>query len=211
MIILVANEKGGCGKSTTSINMAIEYARRGEDVLYVDGDKQGTGNRFFNDRNEAGHTPMVHCIQKFDNIRETLLDMAKRYDRVIVDTAGRDSREMRTAMTAADVLILPFRPSQADLDLLPRMEELITQAKDLNPNLKVHAIISMAPTNLMVNETREARQYLAEYPEINLLKTIIRDRKVYRDALSEGKGVVELNNPQAKGEIQTLVEELNKW
>ncbi|MDJ0022308.1 MULTISPECIES: ParA family protein [Pantoea] len=78
MIIHVGNGKGGCGKSTLAVNLAIEYARRGEDVLYIDGDKQGTGTRFFNDRNEAGHQPIVHAIQKFDNIRDTLLDMKKR-------------------------------------------------------------------------------------------------------------------------------------
>ncbi|EJJ6473660.1 cobyrinic acid ac-diamide synthase, partial [Escherichia coli] len=46
------------------------------------------------------------------------------------------------------------------------------------------------------------------YPQLKLLKTIIRDRKVYRDCMAEGKGVVEMDNGKAKGEIQMLVKEL---
>ncbi|MCZ4061271.1 AAA family ATPase [Pantoea sp. LMR881] len=208
MIVLLGNEKGGCGKSTLSCNISAELARQGKDVLLIDADKQGTASRWIRDRNQNESLPVIHSIQKFDNIRETILDMAKRYEIVVVDTAGRDSRELRTGMTAADILLVPFRPSQADLDLLPRMEELITAASDMNPSLKVRAMITMAPSNPVINETKEAREYLAEYPQMELMRTIIRDRKIYRDALSEGKGVVEMNNSQAKAEIQLLVKEL---
>ncbi|QGY32910.1 division plane positioning ATPase MipZ [Pantoea cypripedii] len=208
MIVLLGNEKGGCGKSTLSCNITAELARQGKDVMLIDADKQGTASRWISDRNRNESLPVIHSIQKFDNIRETILDMAQRYEVVVVDTAGRDSRELRTGMTAADVLLVPFRPSQADLDLLPRMEELITAASDMNPTLKVRAMITMAPSNPVINETREAREYLAEYPQMELMRTIVRDRKVYRDALSEGKGVVEMNNSQAKAEIQLLVKEL---
>jgi chromosome partitioning protein len=49
---------------------------------------------------------------------------------------------------------------------------------------------------------------LAEFPEIRVLRSIIRDRKVYRDAMSEGLGVVEMDNGKAKAEIQLLVSEI---
>jgi chromosome partitioning protein len=108
-------------------------------------------------------------------------------------------------MTAAHILIVPFRPSQADLDTLPKMQDVIIQARDLNPNLVVHGILTMAPTNPVVNEVAEACEYLQDYPDIKLLDTaIIRDRKVYRDAMSEGVGVVEMNNPKAVDEIEAL-------
>jgi len=69
----------------------------------------------------------------------------------------------------------------------------------------------MAPSNPMVNEAKEAQAYLSDYPDIKLLKTIIRDRKVYRDAMSEGLGVVEMKNAKAKAEVQLLVNEVLKW
>ena len=66
----------------------------------------------------------------------------------------------------------------------------------------------MAPTNPVIHEETDARECLIDYPEIKLLATMIRDRKVYRDAMSEGLGVVEMDNPKAKMEIKKLVEEI---
>jgi chromosome partitioning protein len=91
---------------------------------------------------------------------------------------------------------------------LANLQQIIVQAKDLNPNLKTYGLLTMASTNPVVQEVNEAREYLQDYPEIKLLTTIVRDRKVYRDAMSEGKGVIELDNIKAAGEIQSLVSEV---
>jgi chromosome partitioning protein len=208
MIILIGSQKGGCGKSTTAVNISAELAGRGHDVVIVDADRQCTSANWAMDRVENPVLAKVHCIQKYENIRDTLLDLDKRYQYVIVDAAGRDSRELRTGMTAAHILIVPFRPSQPDLDTLPNMQEIIIQAKDLNPDLKVYGLITMAPTNPIIHEEADARECLIDYPEIKLLSTMIRDRKVYRDAMSDGLSVVEMDNPKAKAEIKKLVEEV---
>lgn len=211
MIVLVGSQKGGCGKSTTAVNICTALALTGKDVVLVDADRQSTAARWAEDRAAHEQLAKVHCVQKYDNIRETLLDLAQRYEYVVVDAAGRDSRELRTGMTAADILLIPFRPSQPDLDTLPHLQEVMTQAKDLNPILKVRALLTMTPTNPQIQEAAEAREYLQDYPDIVLLNTIICDRKVYRDAMSDGKGVLEFDNPKAREEINNLVEELFSW
>lgn len=208
MIVLIGSQKGGCGKSTTAVNICADLARKGHDVVLVDADRQCTSANWAMDRSANESLPVVHCIQKYENIRDTLLDLDQRYEYVIVDAAGRDSRELRTGMTAAHILLVPFRPSQPDLDTLPNLQEIITQAKDLNPDLVVRGLITMAPTNPVVHETEEAREYLQDYPEIQLLSTIVRDRKVFRDAMSEGMGVVEMDNEKASQEILSLMQEL---
>ncbi len=208
MIILIGSQKGGCGKSTTAVNICAELAGQGHDVVLVDADRQSTAANWAMDRVENPALAKVHCVQKYDNIRDTLLDLDKRYGYVVVDAAGRDSRELRTGMTAAHILVVPFRPSQPDLDTLPNMQEIIVQAKDLNPGLKVFGLITMAPTNPVIQEESDARECLKDYPEIKLLSTMIRDRKVYRDAMSDGLSVVEMDNPKAKAEIKKLVEEI---
>ena len=208
MIILIGSQKGGCGKSTTAVNISAELAGRGHDVVIVDADRQCTSANWAMDRIENPVLAKVHCVQKYENIRDTLLDLDKRYEYVIVDAAGRDSRELRTGMTAAHILIVPFRPSQPDLDTLPNMQEIIIQAKDLNPDLKVYGLITMAPTNPIIHEEADARECLIDYPEIKLLSTMIRDRKIYRDAMSDGLSVVEMDNPKAKTEIKKLIEEV---
>lgn len=208
MIVLIGSQKGGCGKSTTAVNICAYLAGRGKDVVLIDADRQCTSANWAMDRQNNSSLPVVHCVQKYENIRETLLDLDKRYEFVIVDAAGRDSRELRTGMTASDILIVPFRPSQPDLDTLPNLQEIIVQAHDLNPELKVYGLITMAPTNPVIHETEEAREYLADYPEIKPLLTIIRDRKVYRDAMSDGLGVVEMDNPKARDELTRLMTEV---
>lgn len=207
MIILIGSQKGGCGKSTTAINLSAQLAHLGRDIVLVDADRQATSANWALDREEK-KVPKVNCVQKYENIRETLLDLSARYEYVIVDAAGRDSRELRTGMTAAQLLIIPFRPSQPDLDTLPKMKSIITQALDFNPNLTVKVLLTMAPTNPVVNETEEAKDYLKDYPEISLLNSIIRDRKIYRDAISEGLGVIEMNNKKATQEVKAVVEEI---
>lgn len=208
MIIMLGSQKGGCGKSTIAVNLCSELVRQKKDVVLVDADRQSTAANWTMDRGNMPNLPVVHCVQKYENIRDTLLDLDKRYEYVVVDSAGRDSRELRTGMTAAHILIVPFRPSQPDLDTLSNLQDIVIQAKDLNPSLQVFALITMAPTNPIIQETKEAKAYLQDYPDFKLLNTVVRDRKVYRDAISEGMGVVEMDNSKAAAEIQLLIKEV---
>ena len=207
MIILLGSQKGGCGKSTLAVNVAAELARLGKDVCLVDADRQATASRWAQDRTESNY-PLVHCVAQYENIHPTLKDLSKRYEFVVVDVAGRDSRELRTGMLAADVLLTPFRPSQPDLDTLPHLARIVTEAKDMNPDLICKAVLTLAPSNPQVHESAEAKQYLADFQEFDLCKTIIRDRKAYRDSISAGAGVVEWKDPKARAEIQLLVQEV---
>jgi len=209
MIILVGSQKGGCGKSTIATNIAAALAVQGKDVMLVDADRQGSSSNWFLDRSENEDLAPVHSVQKLDDVRISVLDLSKRYEYVIIDAAGRDSQELRTAMIVADVFIMPVRPSQFDLDTVPKMREIYNDAKILNSKLNFFAAITMGPTNPIVNESKDAQEFFKNYPEITLLETIIRERKVYRDAISGvGKGVVELDNAKAKKEINDLVKEV---
>ena len=130
------------------------------------------------------------------------------YEYVVVDTAGRDSRELRTGMIAADLFISPSRPSQYDLDTLPHLANVFTQAQDLNPQLKGFLILNMCPTNPVIKETEDAKTYLSDFPEFTLASTLIYDRKAYRDCISEGKTVFEWKDAKSKGEIDALMKEV---
>lgn len=207
MIILIGAQKGGCGKSTLAVNLAAEFKRLGTDVCLVDADSQPTTANWALERLESDKDDISH-VKLSGNVSKPLKDLATRYELVIVDVAGRDSRELRTAMVAADLMLTPFRPSQPDLDTLPTLLELTESSKDLNENLKCFAVLTMASTNVNVNEIEEARESIAQYPEFTLCKTVIRDRKAYRDSVSDGAGVVEWTNPKAAAEVQLLVQEI---
>ena len=95
----------------------------------------------------------------------------------VVDVAGRDSRELRTGMIVADILISPARPSQYDLDTLPHLVDVFVQAQDLNPNLKGYLVLNLCPTNPVIKEAQDAQKYLADFPEFALADSLIYDRK----------------------------------
>ncbi|GAW86139.1 chromosome partitioning protein [Bathymodiolus platifrons methanotrophic gill symbiont] len=211
MIILIGSQKGGVGKSTISVNLSAALATQGKDVVLVDTDRQSSSSNWAEDRSENPKLPVVNCIQKYDNIRASLVDLNSRYEYVIVDAAGRDSRELRTGLVAADVFLMPVRPSQFDLDTIPTMRDMVSDVKEeLNPTLKFFAVLSMGPTNPIINESEDAQRFFSEYPDISLLSTIIRERKVYRDSISSGRGmgVIELDNTKAKHEINSVINEV---
>lgn len=196
------------------MNICAALAQAGKDVMLVDADKQASCAAWSLER--SSNQPQqntVHCVQKYDEVHKTLDDLNKRYEHVIVDAAGRDSPELRSAMVIAHTLLIPVRPSQLDLNTIPDMQKIINDSKLINPNLQVLAVLSMGPTNPIIHETDEAKEFFSEFPEIKLLETIIRDRKIYRDSIPEGLGVVEIetsseSNRKAKKEILDLIKEI---
>lgn len=212
-VIMFGGEKGGSGKSTLATNVAVYLVAHGRDTLLLDTDPQATAAKWIERRNERIETektlPIVHCIQRTGNVRKTVEDLIQRYEYVIIDAGGHDNQALRTAMTIADNLLIPIRASQADLETLPHVAELVRAAKDFNSELTASVVISMGPTNPVINETSDAKTFLTEFQDdFSLCNTVIRDRKVYRDALLEGVGVWEMRNDKAKLEIKNFVEEI---
>jgi chromosome partitioning protein len=214
MIILIAGQKGGCGKSTIATNIAAALASDGSDVMLVDADRQITSSTWWSERKRSHPTlPKIQCVQKYDEIDSTLEDLADRYGYVVVDAAGHDSYEMRSALVVSDIVLSPFCPSQADLDTLTTMSMLVKKAKKLNPKMQAYSLINRAPTNPKVRDTQLAVEVMLEYPELTLLDAIIRDRGVYRDALGEGLGVIEKtgrsdSEVNSREEIKALIAEM---
>lgn len=208
MIIVIGSEKGGTGKSTITTNLAVELSLLGYSIVVVDGDKQRSTARWGADREEAGHQPRIFVVEKLGSLHETLLELATKYDIVLVDVAGKDSKEMRTAMTAAHQLLVLSQASQFDLDTVGTVSQLIETAKDFNPTLRARGLITRVSTNVFESESGDARDYLGDYSNIEPLQTVIYERKAYRTVVGEGKSVVEFTNPKAKAEIRELAGEL---
>lgn len=210
MITVVGGNKGGSGKTTTASNMAIALAHEGQDVCLLNGDLQRTAAKHHAEREASGIEPTFTLIEKFDNLTQTLRALDEKYDHVIVDVAGRNSREFITSGVVAHQIIAPLQCSQPDLDTLTELAQQIEAMRDLNPELKVYCLQSMATTNpvLRGNERKEFLEYLEEFPTIETLQTVICFRKVYRDCMSNGTGVVETNNEAAKAEIKQLMKEV---
>jgi chromosome partitioning protein len=110
MIVLFGGQKGGTGKSTISINVSALLASQGKDILVVDGNAtQGTISNWC-ERRESTDLPQLTYVEKSGNLYKTLDSLRDKYDHVIVDTGGQDSKEFRTAMLISlSHLFIPIR------------------------------------------------------------------------------------------------------
>lgn len=208
MIVLFGGEKGGTGKSTLATNLAAWLSQQGRDVLLVDTDRQRTAANWVDRRNQLPDAPTIHCTERHGNVFHALRDLATRYEDVIVDAGGRDSEELRTALVAAHVVYVPIKASQPDLETSVHMNELIQLARGMNPTLAARIIICMAPTNPSIRETAEAQAVLTELSALTPSAVTVCERKAYRDAITEGRGVCELENAKATAEMQALMNEI---
>lgn len=210
MIIVVGCNKGGAGKTTTATNLAVALAMRGNDVCIVDADHQRSAARWHQDREEQGVEPRITLIEKRENLTETVKSLSSKFDYIIIDVAGRNSREMITAATVADIILAPHQASQLDLDTLEELQTQTIRIRDLNPNLKVYVYHAMGSTNPSVKDTEreEFLSIVSQYPEFDALKSIGYYRKVYKDVIPLGRSVLESSNNAAKDEINNLLKEV---
>lgn len=208
MILLVGGQKGGSGKTTLATNLACYLAHVGEEVILVDADKQNSATNWVQDRLANKDLKNITSVQVADNIKNSIADLKDKYKHIIIDCAGRDSKEQRTGMLVADKFIIPVKPSQYDLDTLDKISEITENAKDFNQNLKCYVSLSMCPTNPIVSERQQAKDFLSDFPEFELLSAYTCERKIYRDTVSLGMGVWESDNEKARIEIKKIAHEL---
>ncbi len=212
MIVLFGGTKGGSSKSTITTNIAACMAADGYNVLIMDTDAQCSATRWVERRENKelnpAELPKIHCTQVTGNVYNTALDLEKLYEIVLIDAGGTDSRELRTAMLAADIFYAPLQASQFDLETLVGLDDMVTTARDQNPTLKVFGLLTRASTSPFNDEVKEAKELLAQFPQFTLADSVICDRKAYRDVTPLGRGVVEYKNSQAKAEIQLLAQEI---
>ena len=211
MILLIGGEKGGTGKTTLATNLAALRADGGRDVLLVDTDRQGSASFWGAVRDEAvaagARLSPIPCVQVFGKgAARQIADLAGRYDDVIVDAGGRDSVELRSAMVVADRLFVPVQASQFDVWTLEQMDGLVSQAQAINPALRASVVFNRASTHPRVREAEEAREFVADFDGLDYADVIVRDRIAYRRAASEGLGVGEMAEPDAKA-----VAEMATW
>lgn len=201
-LLVVGNEKGGVGKSTITCNIAIQMLNDGNDVLVVDTDRQNSLGDFCEHRNAMDSVKKLSCIQKCGDTFDALNDLKGRYDYVVVDAGGQDSVELRSSLMCADLHIMPLKASQFDLWACQRMDELLKRVSSLNRSIKTKTLINMASTHIAVTEGSEALSFLNDFEIIgNLFKTIIHERKGFRDSIKNGINITEYD-PISKAALE---------
>lgn len=211
MILLIGGEKGGAGKTTISTNIASLRTSRQKETLLVDTDRQSTSSFWCSVREENGVSPRVSSVQKYEkSVRTEVKELSKKFQDIIIDAGGRDSPELRGSLLVCNKAIFPLRPSQFDLWTLGRLNVLVETAREINESLQAYVVVNMASPNPNVKEAEDMKELVKEFTQLDILKTIVYERIVYRRAALEGMGVVEYRPEDTKAvqEITSLYEEI---
>src|SRR5262249_52618553 len=167
MILTVGNTKGGTGKTTLAVQLAISLARTGRDVLLVDGDLQGSAQTAIAIRTDAGRQPALACAQYSEGrvLRDQVRHQAGKYQDVLIDAGGRDSGALRAALVLSDVLLVPFLPRSVDVWALADVTKLVEEARAVRDGLTAMAVLNAADPGVSADNT-EAVGALADFPQL---------------------------------------------
>ena len=109
MILAVVNQKGGAGKTTIALNLAGAMAEAGGRVLLIDADPQQTAQDWAAVRDSLPAFQVVGLSKPV--LHRDLPTMAADYDHVVIDGAPRNYEVARSAILAADMVLIPVQPS----------------------------------------------------------------------------------------------------
>lgn len=209
MIILVGNLKGGTGKSTIAFNLAVWSAYQQRRTLLVDADPQRTTTDLISLRRDEGHHPMIYSLAAEERrLKEELANIENIFENILVDIAAGDRESFRAALQAADRLLIPLLPGQADVWALHSVMELVNSARQTKTALEVLAVINRADTNTQVRETQETEEALRQIG-LKISKVQIGNRVTFRRSLTEGLGVMEWEpRSRAAQEMEILAREI---
>jgi chromosome partitioning protein len=200
MIIVLAGEKGGPGKSAISTNLVVCMLLRGDDSLLLDADLQRTSARFCERRDAlakadptSGTFSIPHAEKKGDMV-STLESLAPRYKHIVVDVRGTDTPQLASALMMADVVYSPFSASISDLETAEAMSHAIELSKARgNRALRSYGLLSkIEPGSGRAAEVAYCLEMLEPYAQhLPIVEPIICRRKIFKSAAIAGRGVVE--------------------
>jgi len=203
-VVAVLNQKGGSGKTTLATNLARGLQLEGLDVMIADADPQGTASEWSALRPEDSDLPPVVGV-KGSTIGE-LEDVGAAYDVVVLDGApALDSPNVK-ALKAADLVLLPVRPSGPDLWSVEDLVELIHTRRDVTGGRPLAAFVvsQQRRTNLAGGIADVLDGY-----DVPVLDGRTSQRVAYAEALTTGTTVLDAApSSKAASEIEEITDDV---
>lgn len=211
MIVVIGSQKGGVGKSTLAANLVVMRSAAGRKVLLVDADRQKSITQWAQQR-ELSEIPTNWTTIQLTGatVGSQIKRLAESYDDIIVDVGGHDTASQRSALFAADILLLPFQPRSFDIWTMGFLKSMLEEIKENNEKLKIYALINRGDSQGKDNE--DSLSFLQEYRIFTCLPFIITQRKAFSNAVGAGKSVIEMESSDKKAiaEMQALYDFIYK-
>ncbi|HQV72315.1 MAG: ParA family protein [Dokdonella sp.] len=197
--ILIANSKGGCGKTTLTTNLAAAFANAGKRVTLFDCDPQGSSLAWCQQR--PAHLPIVHAVAGSDPARGMtpgwMLRIPPTTDILLIDTpAGLRGHEFDQFARHADALIVPVVPSAIDLRATLGFIDMVRKRDEVRSGRMRLAMIA----NRVRERTLSARQLDATLARITSAAMIrVRDSQVYVGLAERGQSIFDGDSKAIRG------------
>ncbi len=195
MIVALLNQKGGVGKTTLALHLAGEWSRHGKRVVLIDADPQGSALDWSEQRAREGLPRDFGVVGLArDTLHREAPELARGVDHVVIDGPPRVAGLMRSALLAADLILIPVQPSPLDGWASAEMLALLGEARIFRSDLAARFVLNRcAPRTVIARETAAA---LAEH-DPPVLPARIGQRVGFAEAAQTGRLVGELDNARA--------------
>jgi chromosome partitioning protein len=192
MIVVFLNQKGGVRKTTLALHLAGQWSREGERVTLVDADPQGSALDWSEQRAGDGFPRLFGVLGLArDTLHREAPKLARGADHVVIDGPPRVAGLMRSALLAADLVLIPAQPSPFDGWASGEMLQLIREARIFHPRLVARFLLNRCAARTII--ARETAETLAQYhPPV--LAARVGQRVVFAEAAQSGRLVYELDN-----------------
>ena len=201
-VIAVAQQKGGSGKTTLAVNLAVAFRAAGDTVALLDTDPQGSLGRWFLTRRAAGDPGMEFSTASAWGVSYECEKLRKAFDWVIVDTPPKADADLRPALREADLVIVPVAMSQVDVWATEGVLDLARRER--------------RPALIVLNRARPGTRLAGEIAgamagmEAMQAETAIGNRVAYAETLGQGRGVLEHGKGPWTAEVQGLQAEVRR-
>jgi chromosome partitioning protein len=203
-VISVLNQKGGVGKTTLTVHLATAFARKGEKVLLIDADPQGSALDWSAARSGDPLFPVAGLPKA--SLHKELPPLAESYSTVLIDGPPRVYDVARSAIMASDLVLIPVQPSPYDVWAAKEIVDLLHEASVFKGKLKSAFVINRKIVNTAIG--RDVAEALAEYP-IPVLKAAVSQRVLFAESATQGLTVYEQSpGNAAEKEIDALAAEI---
>lgn len=201
--IAFLTQKGGTGKTTLAASLAVAAAEQGEKVVVLDLDPQASLVHW-GERRQAAHARSQVIVEPFESERLSRLPAILEglagvgFTLAIFDTAGADGDAVRFVAEAADLCLLPARPSRLDVEATAATFRCAFLAKR-----KAAFVLNQCPATYRSTRTSESAKDLTHLGV--LAEPMLTARMDFQDAMGAGLGVTEFaRGGRAAQEIEAL-------
>ncbi|MBN9505377.1 MAG: AAA family ATPase [Altererythrobacter sp.] len=203
MIVAVLNQKGGTGKTTLALHLAGQWARDGARVTLVDADPQASALDWAEQRAREG-APRLFAVLGLarSTLHQEAPDLARGADMLVIDGPPRVAGLMRSALLAADLVLIPVQPSPIDGWASAEMLALLAEARGFRPQLAARFVLNRCGAGTVL--ARETARALADH-DPPLIVPPIGQRIIFAQAMQDGRLAHEVDpDCRAAAEIAAL-------